>query len=475
MGSRGALRKRVYTEIRYEHALHGCSSQRVSCIPIHDEELSVEDLPARRTPPDELTWTMRAAKQSALSVIVLPALLSACSANTTANWSPQPLATGNLAPGNLAPGNSGMSSNEVPVLSRESQARLLRLLRESESSNKGHGGAIFRIESMDRGLLWEGSAGRLSKQGAEITPQHAFEIASITKTFTAAAVLLLHEEGKIDLDAPMSQYLGSTLMSGLSLIDGNDYSERITARLALSHRSGLADFWSDGPRYMKHENEFVRDFEADPTRVWQPERLLTYVRRMTPVALPGEKYHYSDTNYVLLGLMLERITGMSLASVFRERILMPLGMHQTYLSYREPAPLHVVESHRYESHHDLFARAHQSADWASGGLVSTTSDLTKFVAALEGGRLFRNPQTLDEMRSWNATDTSGVDYGLGLFRVRLPRDEGFIEGHDGHGNSWLYYWPRRRLAFAGTLNQTENDWWPLVKKAITIIEREWPE
>jgi D-alanyl-D-alanine carboxypeptidase len=196
---------------------------------------------------------------------------------------------------------------------------------------------------------------------------------------------------------------------------------------------------------------------------------------MKPVDIPGGRYHYSDTNYTLLGLLLEKLGSKPLAFVFRERLLEPLGMRDTYLSYREPSPNHIIESHRYEKHHDLFARKHQSADWASGGLVSTATDLIRFLTALENGRLFHNPSTLREMQSWHPTDITGVDYGLGMFRVELPGSKGQLEGHDGHGNSWLYYWPRRHLAFAGTLNQTENDWWPLVKRAIGIIEREFPK
>jgi D-alanyl-D-alanine carboxypeptidase len=168
---------------------------------------------------------------------------------------------------------------------------------------------------------------------------------------------------------------------------------------------------------------------------------------------------------VLLGLVIERATGKKLHEVFRERILIPLEMTDTYISYHEPPRL-AAESHRYEGPLDLYGERRQSADWAGGGLVSSTRDLTRFVFALAQGRLFRNPGTLDRMMTWRPTGTKDVDYGLGLFHIRLDGELGQFWGHDGHGNAFMYYWPERQLAFVGTLNQTENSWWDLVSDAL---------
>jgi D-alanyl-D-alanine carboxypeptidase len=305
-----------------------------------------------------------------------------------------------------------------------------------------------------------------------MTVKHAFEIASVTKTFTAVCVLQLQESGQLDLDEPIGHYLSSRFTNRLLVIDGHDYGSKITVRQLLNHTSGLPDYWSDGPYVRAKDNRFLVDFEANPQRFWEPEEILQYTRRLAPVGVPGKRYHYSDTNYTLLGLMLEQITHETLAEVYRKRLFVQLKMDQTYLSYREQPRAGVAESHRYEDHLDLFRQRRQSADWASGGLVSTVADLGRFVAALEQGRLFRHPETLREMEAWVDTEKPSIAYGLGLFRIDLRAGRGQLIGHDGHGNAFMYYWPERQVALLGTLNQTGNDWWPMVVKVLRALERD---
>ena len=105
----------------------------------------------------------------------------------------------------------------------------------------------------------------------------------------------------------------------------------------------------------------------------------------------------------------------------------------------------------------------QSADWAGGGLISTTRDLERFLRGLATGALFHQPGSLDLMRQAVPVGENDISYGLGLYRVKLADGQGELWGHDGHGNSFAYYWPGRDITFTGTLNQTENDWWPLVE------------
>ncbi len=352
-------------------------------------------------------------------------------------------------------GSSCMTSNSI---------RFQRLLDASVRRNSGLGGGVVRIESAAHGVLFEGAAGN-RVDGQPMAVGDTFEVASITKTFTATCVMMLVEEGRLRLAEPIGDLLPSKLTRKLLVIDGHDYGAEITVGQLLGHTSGLPDYWTDPPLH-DGDNAFVHDFLEDPDRLWEPEEILGYARKLHPIALPGQRYHYGDTGYVLLGLIVEHVTGKRLHAVLRERILAPLGMSDTYFSYYEQAPSGARESHRYEGSLDLFGQRRQSAEWAAGGLVSSTRDLSRFILSLAEGRLFNKAATLSAMTTWKPTGTRGVAYGLGLFRITLDDGRGQLWGHDGHGNAFMYYWPEQRIAVVGTLNQTENDWWEFVSPAL---------
>ncbi len=317
----------------------------------------------------------------------------------------------------------------------------------------GHGGGVIRI-SGPQGVLCEEAAGLVAGPGSPpMTVDTPFEIASITKAVTAATILRLVEQGKLRLDSPLSEVLPGGPSRG--------FQGAITVRQLLSHTSGLPNYWTDGPRDRQGNNAFLRAFVAEPGRFWQPEEILAHSRAI-PARRPGGHFHYADTNYVLLGLIIERAAGKPLHLVFREQIFDPLGLPSTWLSYRGN-PRGAAPSHRYEGAEDLHEVPRQSADWAGGGLISTTRDLERFLRGLASGALFRHPGTLDTMRQAVPVGEDDISYGLGLYRVKLADGQGELWGHDGHGNSFAYYWPGRDITFTGTLNQTENDWWPLVE------------
>jgi D-alanyl-D-alanine carboxypeptidase len=350
--------------------------------------------------------------------------------------------------------------------------RLQARLDEKVRRNRGFGGGVLRMSSGADGVLFEGTSGRLFRGSrVRMRPRYTFEIASTTKTVTAVAVLLLVEDGVIGLDDPIGSHLPSSVTTGLLVVDGHDYGPEITVRQLLGHTGGLPDYWNDPPYLYGTVNAFLDDFLRRPDHFFEPGELIGYAKELTPIAVPGTRYHYCDTGYVLLGMLVETVTGRRLHRVFRRRLFRPLGMADTYMSYREPAVSRHRESHRYEARHDLYGETRQSADWAGGGLVSSTRDLERFVRALFGGRVFRDPATLESMRGWGPTGVDGVEYGLGLFRVVLAGRRGELWGHDGYGNAWMYYWPKEDVTFVGTLNQTRNDWWGLVATGIRLVDR----
>jgi D-alanyl-D-alanine carboxypeptidase len=344
---------------------------------------------------------------------------------------------------------------------------LQRLLDASVRRSGGRGGGVVRIDSDSRGLVWEGASGN-RVDGEPMAVGDAFEVASVTKTFTATCVMMLVEDGRLRLDEPIGEILPPKVTRGLLVVRGHDYGPELTLRQLLGHTSGLPDYWTDPPLVDDEDNEFVRDFMVDADRLWDPADILAYVRRLDPIAAPGQRYHYGDTGYVLLGLAVESATGKKLHEVFRERIFAPLDMSDTYFTYYETPPRAVAarESHRYEGSLDLFGQRRQSAEWAAGGLVSSTRDLSRFILALAQGKLFKHPETLSAMTTWRPTGKRDVAYGLGLFRITLDDGRGQLWGHDGHGNAFMFYWPEQGIAVVGTLNQTENDWWDFASPAL---------
>ena len=346
------------------------------------------------------------------------------------------------------------------------------LLDRVVARSSGYGGGVARAAQGPAGrVLWEGASGEAVRGGPAMPADANFEIASTSKAFTAALVLRLAEEGTLDLDAPISTYLPPSYTQGLLVIDGHDYGPELTLRQLLSHTAGLPDYWNDPPWIIPGVNAFLFDYIRDPDRFWTPEEILAYVPDLDPIFVPGTGWHYSDTGFLLAGMIAERVTGLSLQDLYAAYIYQPLGLHDTWLHWREPSPGTRTESHRYEGTYDMYLHRHNSADWAGGGLVSTTGDLERFLRGIADDALFANPATKDAMMAWVPTGTPDIEYGLGLFHVNLGAGMGWIWGHDGYGNSFAYYWPRHDVTFTGGLNQTENDWWPLVFLGAWAIDR----
>lgn len=321
--------------------------------------------------------------------------------------------------------------------------------------NRGYGGGLASMKARNGGkLLWEGAWGPLAHESREaMAPSTPFEIASIAKMFTATATLLLIGSGRLaSLTQPLASAAPRLILGG----DGGGSSplppqwHNVTLQQLLQHTSGLQDYW-ESP-------EFRRAFDADAQRLWTPWDILEYAARLPSLLPRPHSYHYSDTNYIVAGLVVEEASGMSLGDYFERAIFQPLGMNSTYFNHLEPyrGPI----AHRYEGEEDLTVKRRQSADWAGGGLVSTTADLHRFL--LEGlveGRLGGGPHILDQMKSQPVpTDIEDVEYGLGLFLVDAEDELGQgsrVWGHEGWGHSFLWYDEQAQVAAAGTVNQQD--------------------
>jgi len=352
------------------------------------------------------------------------------------------------------------------------------------------GSAVVRIETADGRLIFEGAAGVARPDtGAAMTPSTPIHIASVAKTFTATLVLQLAEEGQLGprgIDAALAEFgvFPSEVLARLHRRDGVSHAERITLRQLLTHTAGIRDAMVDDTEHCggPAPGSLIGGLLApggNPTRAWvpwdatRPEEASAGVVNFfincgiadRPVFLPAEGFHYSDTGFVLLGLLVETIEGRPLQASLRARVLEPLGLSNTYLAYREDPALGANRAPEAEVYAGampvLSSGVNLSFDWAGGGLVSTAADLVGFLRALLGGRLFRSDTTLAQMTQWvrpTGLDESRTGVGLGLFRT--PFDGAELWGHSGAWGAKLAFEPRSRLVFAGTTNQarSRSDW-----------------
>jgi D-alanyl-D-alanine carboxypeptidase len=241
-----------------------------------------------------------------------------------------------------------------------------------------------------------------------------FRVGSVTKTFVATVVLQLAAEHRLRIDDPVSRWLPGLLPDG----------DRITLRDLLAHRSGLPDV-ADDP--------LVLD---GPRSEWSARRLVASIARRPRTAAPGASFQYSSTNYLVLGLVADRVTGRSLGSLLASRVFAPLRLERTaYVSGRIDGTH--VHGYSRPSHQGVVDPAAQprdldgrSARWAgaAGDVVSTAPDLARFLAALLGGKLLPRAQ-LREMEAARSR------YGLGLGVFTTPC--GHAWGHTGNLNGVL--------------------------------------
>jgi D-alanyl-D-alanine carboxypeptidase len=238
-----------------------------------------------------------------------------------------------------------------------------------------------------------------------------FRVGSITKSFVATVVLQLVAERRLALEDPVARWLPGLVPDG----------ERITVRQLLNHTSGLFAFGADG--------DFVAQATRDPLRVWAPREIVAIATAHPPMFAPGSGWSYSDTNYFVLGLIIERAAGRPLAAELERRILAPLRLTATSL----PTGPDIAGRHA----HGYFLRPLQdvtvgspSVQWAAGALVSDADDVARFFRALLGGRLVR-PDLLALMQTTVAAPQLGPGTGYGLGLLKVGQRCGALWGHTG--------------------------------------------
>lgn len=245
-------------------------------------------------------------------------------------------------------------------------------------------------------------------------PRGHFRIGSATKSFVATVVLQLVDEKKLRLDDPIDEHLPGTVPNG----------DDITVRQLLNHTSGLYDYMSE-PGYSTNRWRGEDRFDS-----YRPSQLLDVAFAHDPHFEPGTDWRYSNTNYIVAGLLIERVTSNSYADEIESRILKPLRLRHTSLPGTDPS---IPEPHAHgytEVDGETVDATEQdpSLDWAAGEMISTTRDLTRYFSALLDGDL-TSDASLKAMRDTVETGTF-FEYGLGLQRFDLPCGEAMY-GHSG--------------------------------------------
>ena len=235
-----------------------------------------------------------------------------------------------------------------------------------------------------------------------------FRAGSITKIFVATVVLELVGEGRLSLSDTVAKRLPGLVPNGA----------RITLRELLQHTSGLYDY-TDDPRL------FAPYLSGNLAYAWRPRQLVKLAVSHKPVWPPGRVWSYSNTNYVLLGLIVQAVTKDTLGGELERRILRPLGLHDTrFASGTQILP---PAAHGYFDGRDISGLS-GSSYWAAGAMVSTAGDLARFLSALLGGKLLR-PQQLRTMETTRPINSGPNGYGLGL--IHVVTSCGRAWGHNG--------------------------------------------
>jgi D-alanyl-D-alanine carboxypeptidase len=248
----------------------------------------------------------------------------------------------------------------------QAEAKLEALLLKTVTKDETLRNAVLLVESPKLGINRAWAAGIADEHsGAAMTVETPFLSASIGKLFTAILVMSLTEEGLLSLDDSIVDWLDASVITGLPVLGGEAALKDITIHRLLAQRSGLPDYF-EGESTDGAPNVFELISE-DPERSWTPILLLDYVKEhYAPAGAPGEAFLYADTNYDLLGLIVEEASGQALHEVMTERIFQPLGLQNTWMHARSTAPGGRRSSHHSRRSADFHALPPQRQTYIPG-------------------------------------------------------------------------------------------------------------
>ncbi len=354
----------------------------------------------------------------------------------------------------------------------KSHAEVFQQLLEENLEGPGNDnlGTSMTVIASDLDLHWSGSVGFHSKDKKnKLLPQQAFRIASVTKTFVAATILRMEEENLLRLDDPISKYIDTIFIEMLR--DDGYQVDQILIHQCLTNTSSLFNYAQGGKSYLD------RVFN-DPKNVWDRKQQIEHAIEFgTPVGEPGDVYHYSDTGFILLGHIIEKISGEHYGAMMRSLLKFDgLDLNSTWLERLEEIPdsnLSFVP--RYYDGED-YTHLDPSVDlFGGGGLMSTTIDLAHFLDALFNGQVFNEPSTLNKMIAevqygpdyHPHEDKKYLDYRKGLYRISIYGMDAFM--HSGFWGTKFIHVPDINITIAVDALDGSTD--RLLKKVILYLKK----
>ncbi len=335
---------------------------------------------------------------------------------------------------------------------------LQTIVADAVAGHEADFGAALHVDAPRSGLTWEGAAGVADPAtGEEMTAALPVLVASNTKTFISVSVLRLREQGRLDLEDPIESHLPDGYVE---LLRGDGYDPKtITIRHLLTHTSGLFDF-ADSDTY-------TEEIMADPKHRWtRTEQLESAMEWGDPYGPPGEVYRYCDTGYILLGEILEQVTGQTMPDAVRELVGYDrLGLDSTWFETLEPRPDGVPEpAHQFWLGIDVTTIDPSQDLYGGGGLASTVGDLAAFFRAVFTGSVFEDPSSVDTMLTTLDVGRAGPDYfgselKVGEYRMGVTVTQmggRTVFRHGGFFGTMAAYVPDLDLAVGATVNRTES-------------------
>lgn len=334
-----------------------------------------------------------------------------------------------------ASGSAGVSADPtMTAFNRQLQSQI-----EAKMQAMRVPGAVIYVQSQKTGE-WTSSIGVSDIATKEaMRPDMHFRIGSITKTLTGTVILQLVDEGKLKLNDPLSKYQPDV-----------PNSENVTIRQLLDMRSGLYNYSED--------NGFDKALEENPRRVWRPQELVAISNKHQPYFAPGKDFHYSNTNTILLGMIIEQITGRSVEQEMQSRIFAPLGMQNSQMPALTSNAIMPPPAQGYILDSSLIANTEMGGQaddlvnvtswnpswgWTAGAAISTVEDLKLWAKALATGKLLSSA-TQKERLTWETSISPDLKYGLAIadfygyigHNGQLPGYQSF-EGYKPDGNSTI--------------------------------------
>ncbi|MBC7886283.1 MAG: beta-lactamase family protein [Ferruginibacter sp.] len=320
---------------------------------------------------------------------------------------------------------------------------------------KGVPGFSLAVHQPGKGWFTGSSGYSDIRAKKKFQPCQVSRAGSVVKILTSISVLQLVEQGKLSLDERIANYLPAAVLKDM------DNASQATVRQLLNHSSGIYNYIQDPQFQLANLNNL--------TRIWQPDELLSYARNRTPYFKPGEGLYYSNTGYILLGMLIEKLSGVHFSEYFNRHIFQPLHLKHTRFDIYNPVPNDLARGYTdwYNNGQIIESTFYNGWDHytADGGLQSVPFNLCVVMEALFDLKLI-NQSSLNTMLTTiplDQTDFFPMEYGLGIFKVHTPYGLAWFHSGDAIGYfGTVFYFPESQTTISWMTNGNYGTIDPLI-------------